>query len=293
MSKYITYCIYRIVCFPTAMIYVGLASDSKRRKLVHFSMLRSGTHFNSYLQRSFNKYGEPSFYFEILERGISEDDIDDREIYWIAHFDSYHNGFNMTRGGSGKLGHGRKCSWNGIEYPSVAECARANRVESATMWSWIRRGFKTDEDITSINIPCVWDGKQYNSMNEAARVNGIDEATFHHWIKRGYRNRSEVVGRGVHGTKNCTWNGQVYNSVSECADAIGVKIATMYSWIKKGFTCEADVRKLGEQNKRPCVWNGIQYASREDADKANGLSNGVTNYRLRQGYTCDADMKRK
>lgn len=44
------------------------------------------------------KYGLNNFSFKIIEE-CSEKKLNDREIYWITFYDSYHNGYNETQGG--------------------------------------------------------------------------------------------------------------------------------------------------------------------------------------------------
>src|SRR5262245_47981068 len=88
-----TFSIYRIVCFQTGEVYVGQTNSIKTRRRAHFSTLRGNRHHNLYLQRSFNKYGEKSFYFEVLETGLDETAVDSREQYWIEYFDCCEKGF--------------------------------------------------------------------------------------------------------------------------------------------------------------------------------------------------------
>src|SRR5689334_652665 len=92
-------CIYRIVNSQTGHVYVGQTYNPKERKRQHFRDLESGIHRNPYLQHAYHKYGKQSFYFEILENGISNNDVDERETYWISYFDSYNNGYNNAPGG--------------------------------------------------------------------------------------------------------------------------------------------------------------------------------------------------
>ena len=53
------------------------------------------------LYNAMNKYGEEHFHIELIE----ECDIDllsQRECYWIEFYDTYHNGYNATKGGDGR-----------------------------------------------------------------------------------------------------------------------------------------------------------------------------------------------
>jgi len=76
--------IYAIINEQTEKFYVGSASNFRVRMLRHLSDLRNNKHCNTYLQRSYNKYGEESFHFEILEEVAEGLDLLDRERYWIT-----------------------------------------------------------------------------------------------------------------------------------------------------------------------------------------------------------------
>ena len=98
--------IYMCTCNGNGKSYIGQAKDVKDRKCEHLSELRGGRHFNQYLQRSYNKYGEDSFIWRVLEY-CNEDELNNKEIYWIAYYDTYKNGFNANEGGGGNRGYKR------------------------------------------------------------------------------------------------------------------------------------------------------------------------------------------
>ena len=74
--------VYRIGNTVTGDCYVGSSAYIQSRKSEHFQRLRRKTHANVHLQRAFDKYGEASFVFEILERPPVEKLIE-REQHWI------------------------------------------------------------------------------------------------------------------------------------------------------------------------------------------------------------------
>jgi len=74
--------IYQIHNLVNDMIYIGRTKNIIQRRRKHFSMLKSGNHWNKHLQAAFNKYGEENFSFEILEE-CSESELADREQYYI------------------------------------------------------------------------------------------------------------------------------------------------------------------------------------------------------------------
>jgi group I intron endonuclease len=59
--------VYKIINIVNNKCYVGSSVNLRKRCREHILRLRSNKHPNSYLQSSFNKYGEESFIFEYLE----------------------------------------------------------------------------------------------------------------------------------------------------------------------------------------------------------------------------------
>jgi hypothetical protein len=88
--------------------YVGQAIKIRKRFLQHMSKFRENHPYPLYA--ALNKYGLENFEFEILEtfENLNIDDLNkilnEREIYWIAYYKSYENGYNQTLGGEATLG---------------------------------------------------------------------------------------------------------------------------------------------------------------------------------------------
>lgn len=59
--------IYRVVCTPMRLAYVGQAFDLAHRALEHQVQLRDGLHPNPRLQAAYNRFGPSAFYLEVLE----------------------------------------------------------------------------------------------------------------------------------------------------------------------------------------------------------------------------------
>ena len=84
---------------------IGQSIDMYSRWKQHKSKLIKNKHYNKYLQRAWNKYGEENFEFSILEECENKKEIlNEREIYWIAFYNTFLNrfkGYNETPGGDG------------------------------------------------------------------------------------------------------------------------------------------------------------------------------------------------
>ena len=66
----------------------------------HRTLLRSNKHYNQYLQRAWNKYGEENFEFIVVEE-CDVDVINDREIYYIKFYRDKNLSYNLVDGGEG------------------------------------------------------------------------------------------------------------------------------------------------------------------------------------------------
>jgi len=90
--------IYKITNNINGKSYIGLKSKAVEESENYYG---SGTLIN----KAIDKYGKENFTKEILERDINSHEIlNDREIYWIEYFNTFNEGYNLTRGGQGNLG---------------------------------------------------------------------------------------------------------------------------------------------------------------------------------------------
>lgn len=74
--------IYKILNVINNKFYIGSSYSLGRRKNSHFRELKNNIHINILLQRSYNKYGEENFKFEILEICNKEECLI-REQYYL------------------------------------------------------------------------------------------------------------------------------------------------------------------------------------------------------------------
>lgn len=94
------YCIENIV---NGKRYIGKSNNIYKRWYDEKLGLKKQYFHNIHLQRSWDKYGENSFKFYIIEQ-CDESVLPEREKFWINMFDTYYNGYNQTLGGEGSLG---------------------------------------------------------------------------------------------------------------------------------------------------------------------------------------------
>lgn len=78
--------IYEIRCTANGVRYIGSATDIDRRWGEHLRELRGGRHANDRLQKAWRKYGEAAFEWTLLEHGIPESDLVEREQAFLAPY---------------------------------------------------------------------------------------------------------------------------------------------------------------------------------------------------------------
>lgn len=94
--------IYFIINQVTGEQYIGQTTNFSRRKSEHFSKLSENKHPNTKLQNAYNKYGKENFVIEkICFDNLTKKELDQQEIFYIEKYDSFNNGYNLTRGGTG------------------------------------------------------------------------------------------------------------------------------------------------------------------------------------------------
>lgn len=96
--------IYVITNTKNGKVYIGKARDIHERYKEHKKKLCGNGHHNRHLQNAWNKYGEKSFKFQVLEY-CSVEQLDEREKHFIAIYKPRGLIYNLTDGGEGTLGH--------------------------------------------------------------------------------------------------------------------------------------------------------------------------------------------
>lgn len=292
------YVVYRFLNTASGKSYIGITHSFRRRKSDHIRRLKQGNHHSIKLQNAWNKYTEDAFTWAIIDKGLSQIEAEASEFEWIAHYDSFHNGYNMNEGGNVSASpdfNSVPCTWNDIGYPSVSAAARALGIGSDAMQKRLSKGYSKDDDMSRKTDaqPCVWNGIEYASLAAAAEAVGITYVTMRYRLKKGYACDEDMPNTTK--TKQVVWNNRTYSSLTQAAEALGVATGTMTVRVQMGYTCDEDMIGIGINNpkSKSCVWNGVSYASISDAARAMGISFSNMQNRLRNGWACDSDIQYK
>lgn len=91
--------IYLISNDINSKLYVGQTVQTlKKRFTGHCCYSKSDRSDNMLIKRAIHKYGKNRFHISLIEE-CPIDRISEREIYWISYYDTYNNGYNLTKGG--------------------------------------------------------------------------------------------------------------------------------------------------------------------------------------------------
>lgn len=96
--------IYQIRNVVNGKLYVGSSVDLISRRSNHFRQLRKNIHHNIKLQYSYNKHGEQSFVFEVVEFVDKPEDLISCEQYWIDKLEAVKRGYNICPTAGSTLG---------------------------------------------------------------------------------------------------------------------------------------------------------------------------------------------
>lgn len=103
--------VYLITNTKNKKVYVGQTNSSvKERFRQHVTKLNNNIHTNKHLQYSWNKYGKDCFHIEELEECHTQEQLDEREKFYIEQYNSTDRaiGYNKRGGGDGGGNHSKE-----------------------------------------------------------------------------------------------------------------------------------------------------------------------------------------
>lgn len=98
--------VYLITNIINGKQYVGKTVRSLNiRWREHVKAARENEPLSMLIVRAIKKYGKESFKHKILEECSNEDELNEREIFWIKELGTFGGGYNLTKGGDGMSGY--------------------------------------------------------------------------------------------------------------------------------------------------------------------------------------------
>ena len=197
--------IYKIQNKINKKVYIGQSVDIEKRWTVHKRLLNKNKHHNNHLQNAWNKYTEKNFIFTIVEK-CSIDSLNSREQYWIAVNDSYNNGYNLDKGGSGILGYRKGCyrvikkgtSFNNKQIYQLVNpdsCSVITSILKDKLYEVTE--LLNNEQITETEAKSIMKKEEYiyRSKNTKPIKNPIDEYNINYLIKESSKGltKKEII----------------------------------------------------------------------------------------------------
>lgn len=100
MSKYK---IYKITNILNNKCYIGQTSESLKKRFNRHMGYQSQEHDTKFY-RAVKKYGKECFIIDLIDdTAKNQEELDEKEVYWINYFDSVKNGYNSNNH-KGKVG---------------------------------------------------------------------------------------------------------------------------------------------------------------------------------------------
>lgn len=91
--------VYAITCLLNGMKYVGQTTRTIKKRFSEHASAKN------HLGNAIRKYGRENFKIEVLEECETPEQLNEREIFWIAKLNCKHpNGYNVTGGGESSKG---------------------------------------------------------------------------------------------------------------------------------------------------------------------------------------------
>lgn len=157
--------IYAIKNKANEKLYIGQSHNIKYRWQMHKAALRNDRAANTHLQNAWNKYGEDNFEFFIIEL-CDKKLLDEREVFWIGHYDSVAKGYNLQFGGNASRGW--KMSEDGKKKLSLALTGRKFSLEHCKNISAAQKEYyKTHIPVTSRPVVCLNTREEFINATQA------------------------------------------------------------------------------------------------------------------------------
>lgn len=253
--------IYKITNLINGKIYIGQAKDVDSRWYGHLWEAKKRQNNNSRLNNALLKYGFDNFKVDIIDEALTFEELNEKEIYWIAKLDSQNEniGYNIASGGQGNSLPGHR---NGRA--KEVKCIETGQIFSCIKYAlnWLKE--EHNLNITGINISAVCKGKQQtaggyhwcytddiNMYNKYKEFEGMPQSDNKHkfnikdkesWMKILKEAAEKKKGMVVIPQKDivCIETGYVFSCIKDAADWNGG--GTFYGILKKSKSYKSEVR---------------------------------------------------
>jgi group I intron endonuclease len=254
--------IYKATNTINNKVYIGqtrCSIDERWKEHIFCSFFKKSSGYNQYLHKAIRKYGADAFLVEQVEE-CDNALLDEREIYWIAQYDSTNKGYNLTLGGGGRAVYSDEElleAWrSGLTLIDISKALGINKSQASRR---LRSLGVSDEDIESRRYKaCVeknrktkvyqydLDGNfvaEHECINKFSTIEGykgvrdalngtLKTAGGYQWrlykVDKIEPYKREIPTKCVYQYSMAGEYIRQYESGNEAADALGVKVGCIY-----------------------------------------------------------------
>lgn len=97
--------VYRIWNKTNSKSYIGITSNLRNRIKDHIRFAINNYHIKNYIHKAISKYGVINFEVEILCICNTDEELNEKEVYYITLFETFksNKGYNLTLGGNREI----------------------------------------------------------------------------------------------------------------------------------------------------------------------------------------------
>lgn len=175
--------IYKVTNIINQKIYIGqTCRDIQVRWKRHISDAEHNV-LDTHFARAIRQFGKENFIVEVIDKADTQEELNEKEVYWIKYFDSVNNGYNETDS-KYRCGGNTYKSKSKDEMKIICEKIRLSKIGGS------------NPNSTKIKCVDILENKTYyfNAMSEAVKYFGFRNHTCIHRrcagiIKKPYLDR--------------------------------------------------------------------------------------------------------
>lgn len=185
--------IYKVTNLVNGKIYIGQTIDRN-------PIRRWWKHCNDYktlFDKVIKKYGKDNFKFEVIDSAENQDELNDKERYWISFYDCIApNGYNLTSGGKSY------CVVSEETRKKMSECKKGENAP----WYGKHLTEETKRKLSEAHKgkPGYWTGKK----RDAETIRKVSESRKGKCAGAESRQSKKII---------CIETGVIYDSIGECS----------------------------------------------------------------------------
>lgn len=139
--------IYKITNKVNGMVYIGRTKCVYRRWREHCRCARIGK-TDCKLYEAIREYSPENFTVTTIDHAVTKDEANEKEIFWIKHYNAVEEGYNTSPGGRNGAAHKKvMCVETGRIYNSRVEACKDIGVSNSALHfvvdnpKWTCRGY--------------------------------------------------------------------------------------------------------------------------------------------------------